>query len=222
MVYERMSDSGSYGSAAEANTELGISSAAGVNTDEAATPALLAGIATDVSQLRDLFQRRLLDDKVKAQLINDLTCRLDGMSIKPLCREVILLLDRIEAYLGEEETRLDEPVHNLANNHASNPAHNFVDNRSDFIQSIYEELLQIFAHYGLTQIETRPVYDCATQKIVQTTIDPYTLDMMVVAVQRYGYQLNDALLRSEEVVVVKNPGIGRDVSSDFGDGLLDA
>jgi len=153
-------------------------------------------IYNEVVQLKDLFQRRLLDDKVKLQVINELTTKLDDLRLMPLCREIVLLLDRLEKNSDcSENTSL---------------------NMVDFITSIYEELLAIFGHYGLEQVETSLVYNYASQRIISTVQDDETPDMMVAKSLRRGYKLNGTLLRPEEVVIVMNQGEGENAEPECG------
>jgi molecular chaperone GrpE len=152
-----------------------------------------ADIYNEIVQLKDLFQRRLLDDKVKSQIISELTRNLDDQRLVPLYKEIILLLDRIEANRG---ISID------------------VDSdSSDFICSIHEELLVILSHYGLEQIETSPVYDYTSQKIISAVTDASMPDMMVIRSVRRGYMLNGSVLRPEEVVVTKSQEADTDVES---------
>jgi len=151
-------------------------------------------IYNEIIQLKDLFQRRLLDDKLKSQMINELSFRLDDQKFLPLFREIILLLDRIEA--------------NLHVSAGIDSEHN------DFILSIYEELLNIFRHYGFEQLETSMIYDSTVQKIVSTIDDSETPYMTVIQVVRKGYKLNGSIVRPEEVIVSINQKENRNDESE--------
>lgn len=151
-------------------------------------------IYSELNQLKDLFKRRLLDDKVKAQVISELSAKLDDQRLVPLCREFILLLDRLEANM----------------NHHNEPDFD----SSGFIRSVHEEILVILGHYGLEPIQTSLLYDCSKQKIVSMVDDLQTPDMTVVRSVRTGYTHNGTVLRPEEVVVSKSFEVQEDVESE--------
>ncbi|OLE21209.1 MAG: nucleotide exchange factor GrpE [Actinobacteria bacterium 13_1_20CM_3_71_11] len=71
---------------------------------EAPDVDVVAALATEVAQLRDLFVRRLAEDRAKQQLYDRLYGELDfaradlvRQFIAPLCRELVLVLDRLTA-----------------------------------------------------------------------------------------------------------------------------
>lgn len=136
----------------------------------------------EVCLLRDLFQRRLLDDKVKAKAIDELSSSLDGHFMRPLLRELILLLDRINTFADEH---LNEQS-------------------SDFALSIYEELLLILQHYGLEQIKTAPVFDFRIQRVVGMRESEGCEDGHIVEVVRKGYEYLGSVLRPEEVIIARH------------------
>lgn len=154
----------------------------GVSPDDVAR--MLAGI----DQLTDLFRRRLLDDKVKAQAVNALSAAADAQRLAPLCREFALLLDRLAAYRSEDK------------------------DAQDFVASIDDEILAILAHYGFEPIASQRTFDPAVQRIVgvsSTAEDARheaaaTPDNTVVAVQKTGYRLNGTVIRPEEVIVYRS------------------
>lgn len=142
-------------------------------------------MADEVSQLRDLFTRRLYDDKVKSQLCETLTAQnstlnkqIEGKQFESLFKELLLICDRIE--LQEE--------------------------RSDFLDSVHEEILEVFARRGLSQIsipveligQFNPQYQKAVETVPATDVHPHGT---VIAIKRVGYTLNDRLIRPTEVVV---------------------
>ncbi|NEG90375.1 nucleotide exchange factor GrpE [Bifidobacterium aerophilum] len=155
---------------------------AGVTTDDAAR--ILAGL----NQLTDLFRRRLLDDKAKAQAIDALSAAADAQRLAPLCREFALLLDRLAAYRGDD-----------------------ADAR-DFVASIGDEILAILAHYGFEPIASPKTFDPTTQRIVGVSGKPPkdvngaagVPDNTVVAVRRAGYRLGGTVIRPEEVIVYRS------------------
>lgn len=80
-----------------------------------------------LDELTDLFRRRLLQDRAQARAVEVLRAQVDDLRLAPLCRELILLLDRIDA------------------------------SEDDFARSLGEELEEILAHYGLERIPTTPL-----------------------------------------------------------------
>lgn len=163
---------------------------AGIAQDDAAR--ILAGL----NQLTDLFRRRLLDDKAKAQAISALSAAADAQRLAPLCREFALLLDRIAAYRSDGA------------------------DAQDFVASIGDEILAILAHYGFEPIASPKTFDPTTQRIVGISEKPpegadgaaVALDNTVVAVQRAGYRLNGTVIRPEEVIVYR--GARKPVGAD--------
>lgn len=166
------------------------------NQDAAASAQHLGGVSPDdvarmlagIDQLTDLFRRRLLDDKVKAQAINALSAAADAQRLAPLCREFVLLLDRLTAYRSDNK------------------------DVQDFVVSINDEILAILAHYGFEPIASQRTFDPTVQRIVgvsNTADDAHhevadTPDNTVVAVQKTGYRLNGTVIRPEEVIVYRS------------------
>lgn len=145
-------------------------------TDKAMRPTSseLADIQTSIAQLTDLFRRRLMDDKVKAQTIEALTRQVSGLQLQPLCREFILMLDRLST------------------------------SDDDFVVSIREETLEVLSHYGLTTIEGTPAFDPTRQSIIGTVKSDELPDGAVAKVMKPGYLLNGVVLRPQAVIVAKH------------------
>jgi molecular chaperone GrpE (heat shock protein) len=155
-------------------------------------PAMGDQILERLDHLTDLFRRRLLDDKVKAQTISELTAQLDGLRLTPLCREFIMLLERIEA--------------------------NGIDDQDDLMQSVSDEILAILHHYGLERIVSTATFDPTIQRIVGTqsengsnTMDESECEDVyarntVVKIMKHGYTLNGVVIRPEDVIVARRAG----------------
>jgi molecular chaperone GrpE len=133
----------------------------------------------EIVQLKDLFLRRLIDDKTKAQIVNDLTAKLDSLHLKPLCMDIALLLDRIYAHGGDD----------------------------DFVSSIAEELLMAFQKYGLEAIQSCAMFNPDTQKAIGISENSNLEEGTVVAILRKGYRLNGVILRPEEVIIARETSI---------------
>ncbi|KAA8819873.1 nucleotide exchange factor GrpE [Bifidobacterium rousetti] len=156
-------------------------SPAGMPAAPAASTTSPAGIRTDevilsrIEQLSDLFRRRLLDDRAKAKTIASLTAQLDGLHLAPLCREFILLIDRID------------------------------DSDDDVVRSIRDEILGILSHYGLEPLSASGPFAPATQRAVgvEQVSDTTVPDRSVIRTIRTGYTLNGLLLRPTDVVIAE-------------------
>jgi molecular chaperone GrpE len=141
----------------------------------------LAAVLEEVSQLRDLFQRRLLEDKAKARLYDDLHDQLvlarGGLTeqlLAPLFRELLLLLDRIDI--------------------AS-------DGGDDVLASVVDELHEIMSRRDVVRLDVLDRFNPAVHEAVRTESHPGLEPGKIVAVLRPGYRIGNQLLRAERVVV---------------------
>ena len=141
----------------------------------------LEEIYNEVQALKDLFLRRLVDDKVKvaaiAQLSSSnerLTQTINDMYFISFMKELFLICDRIEA----------------------NP------NADDFALSIHDELLEIFGRRGIYPITDTRYFNPSIHNAVKTVsaegeISPGS----IVYTQRTGYVQGEKVLRPADVVV---------------------
>lgn len=141
----------------------------------------LGTLTEEVSGLRDLFQRRLLDDKAKQRLFDELYAQLEfsrkgliEQALQPLLREELLLLDRLERYRGAD---------------------------TEFVDSVVAELQEVLARRGVTEVVVTNVFDPSTQEVVASEAGPDHLVGQIVAIRRRGYRLGDQLLRPAQVVM---------------------
>ncbi len=146
----------------------------------------LEGLTKEVAGLRDLFQRRLLDDKAKQKLFDELYAQLEfsrkgliEQSLQPLLREELLMLDRLERYKGPD---------------------------TDFVSSVVAELREIRARRGAAEVAVTKTFDPSTQEVVGSEPGPDHLVGQVVAIRRPGYRLGDHLLRPAQVVIGEAEG----------------
>lgn len=137
-------------------------------------------LAREVAALRDLFNRRLLEDRDKKRLYDELYAQLEfarsGLLreyLAPLARELLLLADRLES-----------------------------EGDDDFRTSVVTELLEPFYRRGLVDIATDGPFDPATHEVGATvaTTDE-TKAGSIVAVERLGFLLGDRLLRPARVTI---------------------
>lgn len=135
----------------------------------------------EVIQLKDLFLRRLMDDKVKVASIaqlkeqNDLLQqRLDEKNLSAFVKELLLICDRID----NQETIDDMTV------------------------SVEEEILELLARREIYQMERPEIFDPRYHNAVGTAdaTDEYP-EKSVVKVVRNGYFLRDQVFRPADVIV---------------------
>lgn len=135
----------------------------------------------EVVALKDLFLRRLMDDKVKtaamAQLKeqNDLLQkRLDEKNLSAFVKEILLICDRIES---------QESIDSLT-------------------ASVEEEILELLARREIYQMEQTVLFDPRYHNAVGTVPagDEYP-DKSIVKVVRNGYLLRGQVFRPADVIV---------------------
>lgn len=141
----------------------------------------LASLKEEVAQLRDLFQRRLFEDKTKNRLYEELYEQLaiarGGLTeqlLAPLFRELLLVVDRVD--------RLS-------------------DDESDVLRSISDELLELMERRGLRPTHTNGIFDPAIHEAVRSEAHAEKPPGSILEVVRPGYLLGTQLLRAERVVV---------------------
>ena len=135
----------------------------------------------EVQELKDLFVRRLMDDKVKAIAIDQLAANnerllqeIKDMHFSSFIKELILICDRIEAK----------------------------SDANDFELSIREELLEVFERRGIRQIGENLFFDPTIHNAVKTV--PATEDNpngSIVGIVRIGYRQEKRVIRPADVVV---------------------
>jgi molecular chaperone GrpE len=145
----------------------------------------LSTLAAEVAELRDLFQRRLFEDRSKNRLYEELYGQLaiarDGLSaqvIAPLLLEVLLVVDRISAVQDGDDVVLE---------------------------SVRMELVEILERRGVRPVPATDSFDPAIHDVIRTVQDSQATPGTVTRVIRPGYLLGQSLLRPERVVVVAEP-----------------
>lgn len=141
--------------------------------DEAQSPVLsqLSEVKEEIGFLKDLFVRRLNDDKQKAQLINSLDAGARFAFIEPFLTDIILVLDRLEKQEDE------------------------------FTKSVYDELYDILNRRGVERITVTNEFDSALNKAVKCRENPDVESVIVTQVVRNGYVFSGKVIRPAEVVV---------------------
>lgn len=139
----------------------------------------------EIEELKDLFLRRLLDDKVKMAAIEqlrnqneELQKKIDEKSLKTIANDLILLCDRIERNNTED----------------------------DFIASVKEEILEILARREIYPMTAPTFFDPSIHNAVGTELETEERpEKSVVRVTKKGYMFRDKVFRPANVVVaVKN------------------
>lgn len=152
-------------------------------TESARIDDELGALREQLEGLRDLFKRRLLDDRTKQQAFDRLYAELEEAKrwraqalLRPLLNEIVLLVDRIDSLLENE-----------------------ADEKLELVRS---ELLETLARRSVEPIqEARGAFDPAVHEVISTepTDDP-ALDGHVLRVVRRGYGIDGTLLRPIGVV----------------------
>lgn len=134
-----------------------------------------------VVALKDLFLRRLMDDKVKmaslAQLKDQneqLQKQLDDKALYGFIKEILLICDRIDA-----QTEIDS-----------------------LTESVEYEILDLLARREIYRMEQSTIFDPRYHNAVGTVVatEEYP-EKSVVRVVRNGYLIKDKVFRPEDVVV---------------------
>ncbi|MGN6606306.1 MAG: nucleotide exchange factor GrpE [Jatrophihabitans sp.] len=141
----------------------------------------VARLGEEVTQLRDLFSRRLLDDRAKTRMLDALQEQLDQANgalarelLAPLAAELLLVVDRIDA----------------------------MDAAGDDLASVRTELLEILERRGVRPIEPHERFDPALDEVAETVAaDGANPAGAIVRTVRAGYRLEGRLVRPARVVV---------------------
>lgn len=152
--------------------------------DAGASGAPTPDLAEEVSELRRLFQRRLLDDRPKNQLIDDVRRHLAerealdrGEAFAGLFQELLLAVDRLRA--GAPGDALNA--------------------------SVVAEFLEILARRGVSAIPASGAPDPDAHEIVGAVKGSDSEPGTIIEVRRPGYVLGGRLLRPAQVVVAADP-----------------
>ena len=140
-------------------------------------------IVDKVEDIESLITRRLLEDKAKNSLIEELKQYLiyrqdldKGEKFAPFMKQILQVIDRIES--SEE--------------------------KSDLLTSIAEELLQILSLNGLQIIDNSGMIDPSMHEVVNTVaVTDEKSENNIVEVLQKGYLLNNRVLRPSKVTIAK-------------------
>jgi molecular chaperone GrpE (heat shock protein) len=137
-------------------------------------------LAAGLDELRDLFRRRLLDDREKRQAIDLLHQRIEALerlrsaeSLRPLVYRVALVIDRLE----------DPQAHG-----------------PDLLASLADELRDLLASFGVEGIDGSGAFDARRHEVAR--VDGGTgSHLRVTQVLRHGYEKDGVVLRAAQVAV---------------------
>ena len=140
-------------------------------------------IVDKVEDIESLITRRLLEDKAKNSLIEELKQYLiyrqdldKGEKFAPFMKQILQVVDRIESS-GEQ---------------------------SDFLTSIAEELLQVLSLNGLQVVDNSGMIDPSMHEVVNTVaVTNEQSENNIVEVLQKGYMLNNRVLRPSKVIIAK-------------------
>lgn len=147
---------------------------------------LLDNILNRLDHLESLFSRRLLEDKVKNNLIEEVKTDLayrrsldTGLALEALTKDLVQVIDRLMQ---------GEPSH-------------------EFNESIIDELLSILELRGLRLISEREQLDPKVHEVVEVvpTAVPEN-HLTIVDVIQPGYHIDKKLLRPSKVIVYQYDG----------------
>ena len=135
----------------------------------------------EIAALKDLFLRRLMDDKVKTAALlqlkesNDaLQRQLDERAISSFVKEILLICDRIDA-----QKEIDE-----------------------LTESVEEEILETLAHREFYKMDTPVLFDPLIHNAVGTVEETEEHpEKRIVRVIRNGYYFKDKVFRAADVIV---------------------
>jgi len=134
---------------------------------------ILSDIQGDLKYLKDLFARRLFDDKQKTQLIQELSAAARYSVIEPFLKDLFLLMDRMEK--TDDETA----------------------------ESVIEELEEILYRRNVTKIPVGKDFNPSIHKAIRVTVNNNIDHMQIVGVCRNGYEMAGKVIRPAEVYLEK-------------------
>lgn len=153
----------------------------------------LTTLAGEVAQLRDLFHRRLLEDKAKNRALDDLHEQLSlargGFAeqlLAPLFRELLMLVDRVASLNDEHD---------------------------EVLGSVVDELHEVLERRGVRRVPARADFDPDIHEAVAAEASGRSPGS-VLRVVRPGYVMGARLLRPEQVVVAARSARSESVETE--------
>lgn len=138
-------------------------------------------VVRELAELKDLFVRRLYDDRDKRRLIDELAEQLKHAEtgpfrqyLQPVVYAVALLIDRVDRYQGPD---------------------------LEFADSVREELLELLRQQGVREVAVGEGFDPAYHEVVEARPDPSRPRGEVLSVRRRGFAHGGWVFRPAQVVV---------------------
>lgn len=146
-----------------------------------ASSSAIDRLAEDLASLRELFARRLADDRLKRDLLTDLRDRatiddrvIVGRLLTPLALRIAAVIDRIDSWVGTP----DPLAHSVA-----------------------EELSVVLADFGVEEVAVTGAADPSAHRIIGAVEMADLAAGDIVEVRRRGYVLDGKVLRPADVLV---------------------
>ncbi|MCH4859753.1 nucleotide exchange factor GrpE [Bifidobacterium pseudolongum subsp. globosum] len=141
----------------------------------------LESVSAQVSELRDLFVRRLYEDKNTKALVQQVNASLERRdaidkrnAVAPFIKELLLAVDRLRTNAPSDELN----------------------------QSVCDEIVTILDRYGVTAIDNTGTVDPKVHEVVGLVPADDDGDAgTITEVVRPGYLIGDVVLRPSQVVV---------------------
>lgn len=139
-------------------------------------------ISNKVDDIESLIARRLVEDKAKNALINELTNYLlyrqeldKGVAFSKIILDIVKVTDRLKE---------GEPT-------------------EEFNTSVYEELFEVLSRYGLKQITTYEILDPKIHEVVSVEEHSNIENDAIIKVVQQGYMIEKKILRPSKVIINK-------------------
>ena len=150
------------------------------NGANAATETTLADVQKEVTELKDLFYRRLMNDKQKTELINSVSAFAQFSFIEPFLNDILLLLDRVDRHDG------------------------------DFAASVGDELFEIINRRGVERVDTTGAFNPEQHRAVRTEESPFATGTILSVVRNGFSFNGKIFRPADVVVAKNNTGEAHD------------
>ncbi|GAA3219461.1 nucleotide exchange factor GrpE [Actinocorallia longicatena] len=144
----------------------------------------LSDVHQELIELKDLFRRRLLEDRDKKRLIDQLQDKLADQGpfreyLQPVVHQLALLIDRIDGYEGPD---------------------------AEFATSVRDELLETLLGHGVQQVPTDILFHPGCHEMVAAEPSEELPHHTITLVRGRGFAHGSWVFRPARVVVSVVPG----------------
>lgn len=144
------------------------------------TPEAIQLILARLDELQELFRRRLLDDRAKADFVAELKERseiddrvLQSRLLRPLALRIMGVIDRVDSWDGEPDP---------------------------LAASVAEELIDVLVEFGIETVTTEGMVDPQIHRVAALQPDNAPRGS-ILSVRQRGLTMDGRVLRPAEVVV---------------------